>query len=196
MRIGIQITKSVLFRGVQQEFHNIYHFNLATAVTAPSENLVDELVTKERTLHAASVAFRRAAVWSAGGTKAQNQMLFQKNLSGTGNETNAASMDRERAILIRWPAGFDSRGMPVYLRKWYHVCGQIGAHAIAASGILANEIGLTDGQRSGIAGIADGVRNIGTGDFWSLVGPGGRETTGAAQCHKYLEHHQMGDAWR
>ncbi len=196
MRIGIQITKSTLFRGVQQEFHNIYHFSLATAVTAPSEPLVDEIVTKEKALHNTITAFKRASVWTAGGTKAENRMIFQKPLTGFGSILASTTMDKERALLIRWPAGFDVRGLPVYLRKWFHVGGNPAGVGLGTPAILSNEGGISDGERATVANMADGLRNIGTGDFWQLVSAKGRDTKAPAQCHKFLEHHQLGDQWR
>ncbi len=196
MRVGIQITKTTLFRGVQQEFHNVYHYQLGTAVTFPSEPLVNEIVSKEKPLHATSVTYKRAAVWTAGGSNAENRMIFQKLLTGTGSVTPDSSIDKERALLIRWDAGFDSRGLPVYLRKWYHSCGSPVGVSLGTAGILSNESGLTEASRTAAANLANALRDIGTGDFWSLVSATGRSTQAPAQCHKYFEHHQLGDMWR
>lgn len=194
--IGLTITKSTAFRGVQQEFHNTYHFKLATAVTAPSESIVDEVVTKERPLHSPQVSFVRAQVWTAGGTKAENQMIFQKPLSGTGSGTSGASVDKERALLVQWKAGFDSRGIQVYLRKWYHCSGNPAAGAVDTPTILQNTSELTTAVRNAVATQANGLRSVGSTEFWGLVSSKGRETTDPAVCHRYLEHHQLGDAWR
>lgn len=196
MRIGITITKSTSFRLKEQEFHNTYYFQLATAVTAPSETLVDELVATERSLHSASVTFKRAQVWSAGGTKAENQMMFQKPLTGTGDQGANPSMDRERAVLVQWKAGFSSTGKQVYLRKWYHSCGDAAGQSLAVTGYLGNTAAITDVTRNAIAAKADEVRNIGSGSFWELCAKSGRTTTDPAQAHKFLEHHQLGDMWR
>jgi hypothetical protein len=197
MRIGVTITKDTLFRGVQQEFHNTYHFTLGTAITAPSEAIIDELVTSEKKLHSLNVNFKRAQVWSAGGTKAQNQMLFQKNLTGTGAGGTDASMDKERAVLVQWKAGFDTRGKQVYLRKWYHSCGNpVGTTMAGTTGVLANTAAISDANRATIAAAAEETAEVGTGDFWSLCAASGREATDPATCHKYLEHHQLGDMWR
>jgi hypothetical protein len=196
MRIGLTVTKDVLFRGVQQEFHNTYFYNLSTAVTAPAQSLIDDVVTTEKAIHSLTVNFKRAQVWSAGGTQAQNQMLLQVQLTGVGSSAADVNQDRERAVLIRWPAGFDVRGLPVYLRKYYHVCGSFGVTALTATGILANTAALSDNNRSAIATKASEVQQIGTGEFWDLCAKSGRERTGDAQCHKYLEHHQLGDMWR
>jgi hypothetical protein len=196
LRIGVTITKDMVFRNKTQEFHNTYYFNLATAVTAPSESIVDELTTKEKNFHATTVNFKRAQVWTAGGTPAQNQMIFQKTLTGAGSQSAGGSMDRERAVLIRWKAGFDSRGLQVYLRKWYHSCGNFAGEALTGLPILANTDGLSDQARGNIAAAANGVRNVGGLETWELCSKTGRSTTHPAEAHRYLEHHQLGEMWR
>lgn len=196
MRIGVQITKATAFRGVSQEFHNTYHYELETAVTAPAESIVDEIVQHEKFLHSTAVDFKRAAVWSAGSDAGSNAMLFQKNLTGTGSQVHNTSMDRERALLIRWPAGFDVRGNPVYLRKWYHSCGDAEGQSLGSAGILGNTQEIPTATRDLIATRANELRSVGSVSPWELVSPTGRDATGPAQCHKFLEHHQLGDMWR
>lgn len=195
MRLGITITKSVLFRGVQQEFHNTYHYELLGAQTGPYESLVDELVTTEKTFHSSDVSFKRAAVWSAGGSIAQNQMVFQKTLTGTGGQSVNIRMDRERAVLIRWRAGVDSRGKPVYLRKWYHSCGSFAGNAFIDAQ-LQNTAALDNAQRTAIASAASAMNELGVSETWDLCSESGRIWESQPECHEYLEHHQLGDMWR
>lgn len=197
MQIGVQITKSTLFRGVQQEFHNVYNYKLGTAITAPSESIVDEIVNTEKSLHSSEVKFIAAAVWSSGGNIAQNAMLFKKSLSpGAGNQLVNTNMDRERAILIRWPAGFAIDGRPVYLRKYFHSCGNAAGVNPGGAAQLANIDPLLQATRDAIALKANELRDVGATEFWELVAKTGRQTAGNAQCHPFLEHHQLGDMWR
>lgn len=196
MQIGISIVKSVQFRGAEQEFSNTYYYELGTAVTAPAETLADEIVTKERTLHSTFVSFKRQMVWSAGGTAAQNQMLHQKALTGTGSQLHEPSMDRERAVLVQWKAGFDSRGIQVYLRKWYHSCGNCAGSTVVSTGTLGNTAPIADASQAAISTSVNDLKDIGVGDFWTLCAKSGRNVQGDAVCHKWLEHHQLGDQWR
>src|SRR3954470_12895414 len=120
-RVGVSIVKSTSFRGVAQEFGNTYYYQTPLPVTATvAGNLIDHIVTLEKAQHSTAVTFVRAKCWSAGGTKQENEMITQKNLSGTGsNGSGGAStlnMDKERAFLVRFRAGNDTRGRPVYLR--------------------------------------------------------------------------------
>jgi hypothetical protein len=195
MRVGIAIVKTVSFRGIQQEFSNVYHYDLLGAQTGPWEALVDEIKASEVGMHSTDVTFKKASVWSAGGTTAQNAMLFQKVLAGLGNQTSNAYLDRERAILIRWPAGFDTRGKPVYLRKWYHSCGAFAATPFA-NGNLTNTLAFTTAERAAFASKASEMDEVGVTEAWQICSASGRRKTGPPEAHKYLEHHQLGDMWR
>lgn len=194
MQVGIQVVKKVLFRGVQQEFQNVYHYMLATAVTAPSEALIDAIVSIERDFHSADVTFVRGSVWSSGGSPTSNNMLFQKSLTGAGNQVTNGKMDRERAVLIRWPAGKDSKGRNVYLRKWFHCCGNF-LNTILTDNVLANIDQIPSANRGQFATSANRLRTI-HADLWRLCSSRGRLPTADAECHPYLEHHQLGDTWR
>jgi len=184
-----------------QEFSNIYHYKWTglnpTATLADS--LIDALVTKEKAIHSSAVTFLRASCWSAGGTKAENQMITQKNLSGVGSALAEPTLDRERAWLVQWSAGLDTLGRPVRLKKWFHTCGSFGSQGSVNSGLFANTSSITPQARSDIANSADFFKNVtisGLGGVANLCGPKGRDTDGNAVAHKYLEHHQLGDMWR
>lgn len=196
---GISITKGVSFRGVTQEFSNVYHYKtpIGTATESEADSLIDTIVAREKLLHGTDVTFIRAKAWSDGGTNAENQMIKQKLLSGTGTLAASSSLDRERAVLIQFAAGVDSRNRPVKLRKWFHICGgYLGPTAISAAElqntaqISSTVRGLYETSVNNLKSITAGVRGF------DLCGPNGRDTTGDAVCHKYLEHHQLGDMWR
>jgi hypothetical protein len=196
-RIGITVVKRVLFRGVQQEFSNTYYYQrLGEIASTVRSSLIDELVASEKSFHSSEVTFVRAAMWSADGGPTQNAMLLEKDLSGTGSGSVNANMDRERAVLIRWPAGKDIRGRPVYLRKWYHSCGGFGPHYQPTSAELQNVNQIPAATRTTIANAVEAVRELGVTETIGLCSKNGREAQPTAECHAYLEHHQLGDQWR
>src|SRR5215213_3988028 len=127
-QISISITKRVPFRDATQEFSNVYVYGSAglNPSAAAAQSLSDEVVTKEKAFHATSVSFVYARVWSSGGSPSANEMIYEGVLTGTGSTTPNTSMDKERAFLLQWPAGVDSKGRPVKLRKWFHTCGAFG----------------------------------------------------------------------
>lgn len=196
---GVSIEKTTSFRGVAQVFANVYHYNDAGGSPSDADltSLVDQIVVDEKAMHATSVTFVRGRCWSAGGTEAANQMRVDKALSGAGSLTNSDALDRERAVLIRWRAGSDSRGRPVYLRKWYHSCATTVGGVAYATNVLGNIAGLTQASRDAAETQADNVVSYTAGGtVFTLCGPNGRVITGSTECHPYIEHHQLGDMWR
>lgn len=202
-RIGVSITKRVAFRDSTQEFSNTYYYEnvgLEPDVTL-AEEIIDFIATKEKTWHSTDVSFVYARLWSAGGTIEQNSMIFEKALTGAGSTTPNSNLDRERAVLVQWGAGLDTKGRKVYLRKWYHTCGAWGGSAMTADN-LKNTTKLADAFRTAVVNAADGLSRVPTAQSFGLVAENGRTRDGGLlaadppTCHPYLEHHQLGDQWR
>lgn len=164
-----------------------------------ADNFIDNMVAKEKTFHSSLVTFVRGRLWKQTGDKATSEMISQKNLSGTGARTADAGMDRERAFLFRLRAGVDSRGNPVYLRKWFHACGSFVGSTAVTSSVQSNASGFSqadrDAQVAQMQGIGDGAGSTGAP---KLCAKGGRlPDTGANwSAHQFFEHHQLGDQWR
>jgi hypothetical protein len=199
-RIGIAITKSVAFRDSTQEFSNVYYYDGLTTQpnVTDAETLIDVVVTREKTWHSTAVSFIRGRLWSQVGTPSQNNMIAQKTLTGTGART-AAGIDKERAFLFRLRAGVDSRGNPVYLRKWFHTVGEFVAGQTIVGGVSENTTGFTQAQRDAQVAAMNSIGAIsGGGHNGVLCAKSGRLPDAGAlwTAHKYLEHHQLGDQWR
>lgn len=198
--IGVSITKTTSFRGVQQEFSNTYYYDGPLVITeSGADALIDALVALEKPMHSSAVNFTFGRLWTAGGTKAENQMVKQKALTGSGTNSFGAStkMDKERAFLVRARAGNDSRGRPVYLRKWWH----LDIAGISSVGIgdtqLQNTATLTTAQRSQLESWFNAFKSVTVGaSTYTLISEKGRQITGNTEAHPYLEHHQLGDQWR
>jgi hypothetical protein len=194
--VSFSITKRFAFRDSTQDFSNVYTYSV---VVTPNEtealNRIDELVTFEQSIMAGTISFVHGRAWLSGGSPSENVMIAQKALTGTGSLTTAANMDKERAWLVAWPAGLDSRGKPVFLRKWWHTAAPFAGVTVVAS-LLDNTVGLSSSNRALIANKANEITQIGTGNEYSLCAMSGRGTTGSPIAHKYLEHRQLGDMWR
>lgn len=195
---AVSITKGVSFRGVQQEFSNVYHLSGALPDAAQAALVASNIKGKEVNYHSLDVTFLRYKVWSAGGSAGQNQMIAQGNLSGVGGQAGNTALDRERAVLIRFSNGLDVRGRPKYLRKWFHSCGSCQGVTLNATGVFQNTAQIPSADRTTIA-------NAATADFigftvnsilYTLCAPDGTVGTAPVECHRYLEHHQLGDMWR
>lgn len=199
-RIAISVTKSVAFRDSTQEFSNVYYYDglLGAPNEAAADTLIDQVVNREKALHSTLVTFVRGRLWVHGGSPGSNVMVLQKNLSGTGARA-ANTYDKERAFLFRLRAGVDSRGNPVYLRKWFHVCGEIVAGQTPSNSVIQNATGFSTSERAAQVAAMNSIGQIGSGaTLGDLCAKGGRLPTAGAtwEAHKYLEHHQLGDQWR
>lgn len=199
-RVGVSITKSVSFRLGTQEFSNVYYYEmLAFPDVSAANTLINNLVTLEKTFHGTNVTFVRGRLWKQIGTAAQNEMITQINLSGTGARSVPSLLDRERAWLFRLRAGVDSRGNPVYLRKWYHACAEFVATQGLPSGVSENTAGWTQAQRDAQVNAMQAIGDAnGSAGAPKLCAKGGRlPDVGAGwSAHQFLEHHQLGDMWR
>lgn len=199
-RIGVSITKSVAFRSSTQEFTNVYYYEMLSLPSASAaDTLIDNLVTLEKTFHGSNVTFLRGRVWSQVGTPSANEMITQKNLSGTGARTANTSLDKERAWLFRLRAGSDSRGNPVYLRKWYHACAEFVSGQGINTNVLANASGWSSAERAAQVAAMQAIGDAnGSAGSPKLCAKSGRQSTAGAtwEAHLYLEHHQLGDQWR
>lgn len=202
-QIAISITKRVPFRLSTQEFSNTYHYASAGAepTVAAAEALIDEIVVEEKKFHSTSVTFLLGRVWTSGGSIASNHMITEKTLTGTGATSPLTAVDPERAVLVQWPAGLDSRGRKVYLRKWYHCFGAFGTVSISNT-LLTQQAAFSTAERATIVSYADALSRLGSPEVWGLVGESGRTRDGGILsadppiAHPYFEHHQLGDMWR
>jgi hypothetical protein len=124
-------------------------------------------------------------------------MLVDKALSGAGSAALSSELDRERAFLVRFRAGVDVKGRPVYLRKWWHLCCSTIAGAAITAAMRQQTAELTAGQRSALETFANSLKAFTVaGQNVNLVAKGGRTITGATEAHRFLEHRQLGDEWR
>jgi hypothetical protein len=200
-RIGVSITKSVSFRGGTQEFSNVYYYQ-TNLMSLPSESqalaAIDDITAAEKQLHSTQVTFVRGRLWSQEGSAAANNMIAQKNLSGTGARNVSSGFDRERAYLVRLRAGTDSRGQPVYLRKWYHSCGFIAAISLSTQ-VMEQTAQFSTADKALIVAAVAGLKTLTIASIsWKLCSKSGRDFGSGEefQSHNYLEHHQLGDMWR
>ena len=199
-RVGVSITKQIAFRGSTQEFSNVYYFEvLALPSSSEATSFIDNLTTLEKTFHSTLVTFTKGRLWSAGLGASGNNMIQQKNLSGTGARPAATAMDPERAYLFRLRAGVDSRGNPVYLRKWYHAYGAFTASNIPSNAHLTQQSSYSQAERDAQVAAMNAIGDAnGSPQAPKLCSKVGRipEAGNTWSAHAWLEHHQLGDQWR
>ena len=199
-RIGVSITKSTSFRGATQEFSNVYYYEVTDYPTVTQAGtIIGNLTTLEKTFHSTAVTFVRGRLWKETGSKLTSEMIEQQNLSGTGARATISGLDPERAYLFRLRAGVDSRGNPVYLRKWYHSVGQFVTTVTVGTGHTSQSQSFTTTERGNLVGAMSAIGDAnGSPLVPKLCAKGGRlPDVGATwSAHQWFEHHQLGDQWR
>jgi hypothetical protein len=144
MIVGVSVTKSTLWRGINEEFSNVYHYDAAADTT--SQQIADSVVAAERALHGSNVTFKGVKVWGpTDGPKEQSVMLLQQTLTGNGSQLSGVPTAKELAIVVQWDTGRkNSRGGRIFLRKYIHLGMMSGGTEDMAKGNTAMVAAVTD----------------------------------------------------
>jgi hypothetical protein len=189
MIIGAAITKSLVWRGQEQEFSNVYHYETETLEPGRDEAILDKLVQLERTIHTNGVTFKKGRTWGpADGTAAANVTRAIKDYTGTGSLTNAGLFYREFAVLVIWPLGrYGTRNRPQYLRKWLHT---LTPHGHDLNG--TQPIGIVPQVMLDYISKVTVLDPTVFSDGVELCTMNGRKPIGTGKMYNYLEHRQLG----
>lgn len=158
---GFQIVKSVTWRGEEEEFGNVYHYDLAGILSSYS-SIVDAIVAIEKPAFGTNVTFKSARVWGptdSGPEAAVTELV--KDLSGLGTQAGTAVIPMEETLVVQWYLGRSpTTQRKRFLRKYLHICkasttdqttGGMGNTAISSN---LTTLGTTYG---------DGVKNLTVG---------------------------------
>lgn len=167
MIVGVHITKSATWRGVPEEFENVYHYDTELRTSqADFEELVNDIVRVERTIHTADVSFVRARVHGptdgtlADGTKdkAADIMRYVVDLTGTGAALAGAAIGPEASYVGRWYLGRSAKGYKQYLKKFFHTRVILGGtgNVDIAFGVAP----LTQAQKDPMIAALNDLKNI------------------------------------
>jgi hypothetical protein len=137
MIIAVAVNKHFLWRGSREDFTNVWHYD--TSVDTTAQELADAVVAKERTVYGRNVNFSKVQAWGpADGTKAQNQMLVQQVLTGTGEVNGFYDTAKELTAVLSWDTGrVNSRGGKIFLRKYMHIGNMTSGDEDSAKGNTA-----------------------------------------------------------
>lgn len=193
MQFGVQVVKSMDWRGGTERFANVYHYQNPVAFDSESGyvDLVNQIVAAEKAVHAVNVSFVEARVWSAGGTPAENEQIGIFDLAGAGTAAEQLSMDREAAYLVEWRTSRPSiTGRPVTLKKYLHSCSLLGS---TDSGTVSGRSQLQASQINALTAYGDAVRRITVGTVTNdLVAPSSVDrVAGETFVFPWIEHHEL-----
>src|SRR5215217_594862 len=124
---AVSITKSIQWRGQQENFSNVYHFDTQQPINTDAgwDSLIDQIVASEKTIHSNLVTFRIGRVWgptNQGPAASETQRI--KDLSGTGSMTVGVRIYSEAAVVAHFFVGRRAgTGRKRFLRKFFHSQG-------------------------------------------------------------------------
>jgi hypothetical protein len=189
---AVAITKRQLWRGSQENFANVYHYQVPSVTTAVANDLVTRLVTLEKDLHGSTVNFVGARVWSAGGTAAENETVLLTDLSGPGNVVADNNMPPEMCFVVAWRTDrLNELDKPVYLRKYYHTQSNFNTAGVTVdmmNGRQPLNAALVTAIGNRTAGFRDLVTPSGT---YGLTAPSGRVVTQAGVVVPQVRIHEF-----
>lgn len=179
---GISITKSTSWRGSNEEFSNVYHYDTSTVINTDSgwEALVNDIVSREKDIHGQNVNFLRARVWGptyeaseeTQALKDASIMRWVGDLTGTGNIPSTYPIAKELAICVSFYVGRSARGYKRFLRKYWHV-GAISAGSTDPNDRMGNTA-LPVATRDSAKAVFEALKTVSVGGFsHDLCTPGG-----------------------
>lgn len=191
--VGVHIEKKFSWRGTDEFFENVYHYDTGSWVETDAgwNELIDDVVTIEKSFHSSEITFTKARIHGpTNTTKADDKMLYIKDLSGTGSGTTATGMPKEMAVVVQLYMGRTQRGYKSFLRKYYHT-----RHMPNSTGeALAGNAQMAAADRTYFAGKLDSLKTVLVGsNTVDLCKPSGEHiplATGA-YCHPYLHTRQL-----
>lgn len=125
---GLTVTKSFPYRGdVTEEFSNTYHFkNAPPTTTAQWDGIRQSMVTAEQALFPASVKWTRVYGYNSNDPNAHHVYAFDYGAAGPPGAYIPSPADEhlmagDQAVCLAWKTDrLNSRGKPIYLRKYFH----------------------------------------------------------------------------
>lgn len=158
---GVQVTMSTPWKGLQEEFSNVFHYDGGNGFTGSTDfnELADKVVAEMRPIHGTVVNFKRVRVFGpTEGSKAANIMQLVKDLTGTGSGLSGGGVPPESAVLGWVYVGRGPNGGKQILRKYIH-CLRL------PDGTGNNDIGnavspLTSGQKAPFVTRLNNLNNV------------------------------------
>lgn len=189
---AFSIRKSIPWRGSQQGFSNLYHYQVAV----PTEGALNVFLTKlkdlEAPVHSTAVTFEEGRAWGPVNEDGRGgRMVSVVDFSGTGSATPATSMYKECAFLLQWPLGrYGTRNRPQFLRKWIHSNYLFGKATTVQDG--SSSLGSMPTELGTYEAAVRDLLPVPPGPTYRLISASGHTADQAAVMKPYLEHRQFG----
>jgi hypothetical protein len=124
---AVSLTKKITWRGKDEQFSNVYHYDLSTVINTESgwDALINAIKNLEDDVHSSAVTYQQARVWgptNQGPAASETRRIL--DLSGTGQMTVATRIYAEAAVVVQFYLGRNpATGRKRFLRKFFHSQG-------------------------------------------------------------------------
>ena len=126
--VGVTIIKRMTYRGdASEEWSNQYHFTGAVPVDHTAwKALYDALIAQEKTLYLSTCAVVRAYGYDSDADDAVavdsfDYLAAAATVPGTASTGTGTYPAGDQAAWVRWKTSrLNTKGKPIYLRKYYH----------------------------------------------------------------------------
>lgn len=156
---AVSVTKSIQWRGVEEFFSNVYHYNTGTNnLQGDLENLLSAVVGVDKAVHGGSVAYKEGRVWgptdqgqAASVTRVIQDLSGFGSLAGTGGD-----IYKESTVVVQWYLGrLGAGGRKVWLRKFFH-CMKLPANGSGSLG----DTGIGASNKAPFVTQGDNMKNL------------------------------------
>lgn len=192
VRVGVALTKQFPYRNTQEEFTNVFTYEVPTADIATAQNLVAALLAHEKANHASIVKFTKSRVWTTGGTPAENVTIYISDLADFGTLGEDPGMHAQACYEVQWKTDRPSAtGKPVYLRKYLRSFATYASTGLTA-GVYAGSTPLPTPIKTALQAYADKLNPLVTSSGnYDLIAPSGRKVTARATMPTYMSLHEL-----
>lgn len=189
--VGVSITKEFSWLGGKERFSNVYHYNPQEATAERAAEIVDALLAAEIPVHSTGVDFVESRVWTAGGTKEENDTIFMRDEADSGQATDDQRFFFIATYDISWKTGRENvLDRPVYLRKYLRSFSGLGG--VPSDSALAGRTQLPQGTIDTLQQYADAVGTLVTpSQDLTLTAPSGRSAVYQGVVEETIRYHEL-----
>lgn len=141
---GVAITKKVTWRGGDEQFSNVYHYDMGASLTvAEADALANAVVAAEKPAFGTNVTYLQARIFGPTDQgQAANNMIDILDLTGNGSQAGGSDMPFELCLVVENYIGRGPHGHKQFLRKYLHICkvgsGDVGGPSYGNTTITGN----------------------------------------------------------
>lgn len=161
---GVQVTKQVQWRGKQEQFSNVYHYDVSgIQLDQGWEDFANAVVAKDKAAHSGNVTYSTVRVYGPTNQgAAANVTRYVGDLSGAGTGGfSGASIYKEATIVVQAYLGRSpTTQRKRFARKYYHV-DTLPSSAATSIALGNDPLGAAD--KTAIANAFTSARTVSVG---------------------------------